>query len=46
MEWIVGQRFEWFDRFELLRQKPTLAKMKVPYRLDTRQFRHACGRKP
>jgi hypothetical protein len=32
VEWIVGQRFEGFDRFELVRQKRALAKMKVSYR--------------
>jgi hypothetical protein len=46
VEWIVGQRFEWFDRFELVRKKRALAKVKVPYRLGTRRFRYARGRKP
>ena len=46
VKWIVGQRFEWFDRFELGRQKRALMKVKVPYRLGTRRFRHAGGRKP
>jgi hypothetical protein len=46
VEWIVGQWFEGFDRFELVRQKRALAKMKVSYRLGTRRFRQARGRKP
>src|SRR5208283_2886731 len=40
VERIVGQRFEWFDRFELGRQKRALMKVKVPYRLGTRRFRY------